>query len=113
MFAFLLCPSLLHVLGAFWPFASLVASFLLLVCFAASRVPSFTAFVAPGRTWLLATPGFAELHKAPHFPKLLSSNTSLCEHFYLSTKTLFFKYALTTKTRFVQVPYVKQNTALQ
>ena len=81
IFAFLLCrifaaslPYLLqHLCCMFW------VRLLLLVCFATSRVPSFTASVAPGRTWLLATPGFTDLHKAPHVPKCLSSKTSVCE----------------------------------
>ena len=45
--------------------------------FCTARVPSFTALVALGRTWLLATSGFTELHKAPHFQKCRSSNTSI------------------------------------
>ena len=82
--AFLFCrifaTSLLHVLGAFWPFASLPHLWLhqlLLVCFA-------------GRTWLLAaTPGFTELHKAQHYPQCPSSKTSICERFICSKNTIF------------------------
>ena len=96
----LFAASLRHLCCMFWVHsgrshlcrifvASLVAS-VASACFATSRVPSFTASVAPDPGWL-ATPGFTELHKAPHFPKCPSSKTSICEHFIQSKNTIFQK----------------------
>ena len=95
----------------------------LLWCFAASRVPSFAASVALGRTWLLAILSFTELHKAPHFQKC-PFLTSMCEHLtsvqqHDISKMLNVKMqslpnnALITKRLITLVPCVKQNTALQ
>ena len=95
IFAFLLCrifaaslPHLCRIFAASSPhlWLHLWLHLLLLECFATSRVSSFTALVAPGRTWLVATPGFTELHKAPHVPICPSSKTSICEHFTLVQK---------------------------
>ncbi len=74
IFAFLLwrifaasLPHLCRIFGCIFCFQG---------CFATSRVPSFRALVDPGRTcWLLATPGFTELH----FPKCPSSKTPIGE----------------------------------
>ena len=81
-----LCVSILpHLCRMFWVHSGrshFWLHLLLLECFAASRVPSLTTLVALGRTRLLATPGFTELHKAPYFQKCPSSKkTSICEHF--------------------------------
>ena len=63
--------AVLHLWLHFW------LHLLLLECFAASRVPSLTTLVALGRTRLLATPGFTELHKAPYFQKCPSSKKNI------------------------------------
>ena len=47
------------------------------MCFAPHVSHLLQHSVALGRTWLLATSGFTQLHKAPHFQKCPSSKTSI------------------------------------